>query len=148
MRRVINPRYHSNYGNNFRHFPSSVKPFAFTQQYGRSLHGKHFSVLRLRSDRSFGRSCYCLAPPDNSLETQRSDPLRHSLFVIFKFCPIIAPFFYFVNTFLKISIYSTKISHSFSFPLRARTNRYRKIRISRSFPCRRQGLPLFRYHRI
>ena len=135
MRRVTNPRYHSNYGNKFRHFPSSFKPFAFTQQYGRSLHGIYFSVLRLRSDRSSGKSCCCLAPSDNSLKAQPSDPLRHSLFVIFKFCPIIAPFFYFVNTFLKISIYSTKIHRLVSFPLTARTNRYRKIRISRSFPC-------------
>ena len=52
MRRVIYPRYHSNFGNKFRHFPSSNKPFAFTQHYGRSLLGECLLVLRLRRDGS------------------------------------------------------------------------------------------------
>ena len=86
MRRANHPRYHSNYGSfRFRHFPGSNKPFAFTQQYGRSLLSISYSVLRLRSDRLYGMSCYCLAPADNSLETLPSNPLHHSRFVIFKF---------------------------------------------------------------
>jgi len=56
LRRVLNPRYHSNYGKNFRHLPGSIKPFAFTQQYGRSLLSFRLSVLRLRSDGSLESS--------------------------------------------------------------------------------------------
>ena len=85
LRRAIHPRYHSNYGK-IRHFPGSDKPFAFTQQYGRSLLGESLSVLRLGSDRSYGMRRCCLAPTASSLHALYSDPLRHSRFCDIQIC--------------------------------------------------------------
>ena len=100
---LYNPRYHSNYGK-IRHFPDSVKPFAFTQQYGRSLLGKHTkranrSVLRLRSDRSYGLFAIVLHQPTTLCAQTFQPSSSQSFFVIFKFEIIIAPSMQVVNTF-------------------------------------------------
>ena len=100
LRRVNNPRYHSNYGNVFRHLPDSNKPFAFTQQYGRSL-------LRLSPFRSFDSeaighkeySVIVLHQPTTLCKRRTPTLFITVVFVIFKFDKIIALNTEFVNTF-------------------------------------------------